>query len=170
MNTATKQWLAFCKLHDRPLLNFRLDQVLDFLEYLSTGLELSYCAVYDGKQFVMAIVKLLGSTLSATDKEVVNKFMKGIFNKKPPIKRLKMRSWDVDIALDFFSNGSKNKNLLISELAGKVCLLILLSRMCRIGELALLDLEHMEILDGAMTFTLQMPTKTFTMGSCNAYS
>ena len=81
-----------------------------------------------------------------------------------------MHSWDVDIALDFFSTGCWNEQLSISELAGKVCLLILLSRMCRIGELTLLDLEHMDILDGTITFTLQMPTKTFTSGSCNAYS
>ena len=171
MNTATKHWLSFCKLHDRPLLDFCLDHILDFLYYLSTGLNLTYCDVQDGKQFVMAIVKLLGNSLSAADKEVMSKFMKGIFNKKPPIKEhSKMHSWDVDIALDFFSTGCKNEHLLISELAGKVCLLILPSRMCRIGELALLDLEHMDIMDSAVTFTLQMPTKTFTPGSCNAYS
>ena len=96
--------------------------------------------------------------------------MKGVFNKKPPIKqRSKLRSWDVDIVLDHLVSGADNKVMDLSELAGKLCLLILLNRMCRIGELAILDLEKMEISEGSVCFTLPVPTKTFTTGSCNEY-
>ena len=119
----------------------------------------------------MAINKLRKPGLTNADKEVINKFMQGVFNTKPPVKtRSKLKSWDVDIALDYLTVGPDNKVMDLSDLAGKLCLLVLLSRMCRIGELAQLDLEHMVISEGSVCFTLPVPTKTFTTGSCNAYS
>ena len=170
MNTATKHWIQFCKSRHKKPFTFEVNQVLEFLKYLSTDLELSYNAVQDGKQFVMAINKLKKVGMSSDEKEVITKFMKGVFNKKPPIKqRLKLRSWNVDIVLDHLVSGADNKVMDLSELAGKLCLLIPLNRMCRIGELAILDLEKMEISEGSVCFTLPVPTKTFTTGSCNEY-
>ena len=107
--------------------------------------------------------------MSLDKKEVIAKFMKGVFNKKPPIKQ-RLKLWDIDIVLDHLVSGADNKVMDLSELAGKLCLLILLSRMCRIGELAMLDLEKMEISEGSVCFTLPVPTKIFTTGSCNEYS
>ena len=142
MNTATKRWVQFCKIGRRKPFDFDLNQVLEFLEHLSSELQLSYNAVRDGKQFVMAINKLKKVAMSPADKEVIAKFMKAVFNKKPPIKhRPKIKSWDVDIVLDHIVSQENNAAMELSELAGKLCLLVLLSRMCRIGELALLDLE-----------------------------
>ena len=97
--------------------------------------------------------------------------MKGVFNTKPPVKpRSKMKSWDIDIAFDYMTLCSDNKVMDLSDLAGKLCLLVLMSRMCRIGELGQLDLEHMDISEGSVCFPLPVPTKTFTTGSRNAYS
>ena len=171
MNTTTKWWINFCKLKNKKFFNFSLNQVVEFLEYLSEGLKLSYNAVRDGKQFVMAINKLKKPGLSQGHKEVVHKFMKGVFNLRPPIKPgSKLKSWDIVIALDYLTSGPTNQVMDLSDLAGKLCLLVLLSRMCRIGELAQLDLEHMEINEGSVCFTLPVPTKTFTTGSYNEYS
>ena len=145
--------------------------MLEFLEYLSSKLKLSYNAIRDGKQFIMAINKLKKVAMSQDEKEVIAKFMKAIFNKKPPIKQWpKLKSWDVDIVLDHIISQADNKAMELAELAGKLCLLVLLSRMCRIGELAMLDLENMEISEGSISFTLPVPTKMFTTGSCNEYS
>ena len=81
--------------------------------------------------------------------------MKGVFNKRPPqktpIKQCpNLKSWDVDIVLDHLVSGADNKVMELSELAGKLCLLVLLSRMCRIGELVMLHLEQMEICQGGL--------------------
>ena len=65
--------------------------------------------------------------------------------------------------------GADNKVMDLSELAGKLCVFILLSHMCRIGELVMLDLEKMEISEGSVCFTLPVPTKNFITGSCNEY-
>ena len=82
MNTATKRWVQFCKIGSKKPFDFEINQVLEFLEYLSSELKLSYNAVRDGKQFVMAINKLKKVPMSPADKEVIAKFMTAVFNKR----------------------------------------------------------------------------------------
>ena len=71
MNTATKCWIQFCKSRHKKPFTFEVNEVLEFLEYLSTDLELRYNAVQDGKQFVMAINKLKKVGMSSDEKEVI---------------------------------------------------------------------------------------------------
>ena len=46
-------------------------------------------------------------------------------------------------------------------------MLILLSLMCRISELTGLDLDKMTINEGSISFTLPVPTKTFSTKACS---
>ena len=72
----------------------------------------------------------------------IYRYVQGVFNKNPPIKK-EMQTWDIDIALNYFKVSGPNDSLPLHDLAGKISLLILLSRMCRIGEVAQLDLQYM---------------------------
>ena len=93
----------------------------------------------------------------------------GDFYRNPPIKKA-MNTWDIDVALDYFKAAGSNEEIPLNDLAGKISLLILLSRMCRIGEVAQLDLQHMEQVEGRLVFTLPKPTKTFTAEKCGSYN
>ena len=116
------------------------------------------------------MVKLSLTQLSQSQMGCIYRYVQGVFNRNPPIKK-SMKTWDIDIALDYFKASGSNNELPLNDLAGKISLslLILLSRMCRIGEVAQLDLKHMEQTQGRLTFTLPKPTKTFTVDKCGSY-
>ena len=89
--------------------------------------------------------------------------MKSIFNRNPPIpKRPRLITWNVDIALDFLQQWDDNQKLQLNDLAGKISLLILLSTMCRISDVAQLDMATSTATDSGREFHLQNPTKCFT--------
>ena len=64
--------------------------------------------------------------------------------------------------------GPNHKISKVNSLAGKLILQILLTQMCRSGEVAQLKLTCMRLLQGAVQFHLQKPTKTLTVKSITA--
>ena len=163
LNAATRRWLAFCKKHKKPVVNFELEQCLEFLHFLHSDLKLTYYPMRAAKEFLSAVSKFLRDPLTQSDRECIAKYVKSIFNRNPPIpKRPRLVTWNVDVALDFLQQWDDNQKLQLNDLAGKISLLILLSTMCRISDVAQLDMATSTATDSGLEFRLQNPTKCFT--------
>ena len=163
LNAATRHWLAFCKKHKKPVVKFELEQCLEFLDFLNSDLKLTYYPMRAAKDFLSAVSKFLRDPLTQSDRECIAKYVKNIFNRNPPIpKRPRLITWNVDIALDFLQQWDDNQKLQLNDLAGKISLLILLSTMCRISDVAQLDMATSTATDSSLEFRLQNPTKCFT--------
>ena len=116
------------------------------------------------KEFLFSVSKLLNNKLSVSDKECITKYDKGCFNLKPPIPHVRSApvSWNVDTVLNHINVGKDNKELGMNELAGKITMWVLLTNMCRLGDVAQLDLSNLSRSEVCLKFRLPNPTKMFT--------
>ena len=121
------------------------------------------------KEFLVNISKLLTTPLSRSDMECMSKFIRGVFNARPlvPYTKSSPVTWNVDIPLSYIKNGPSNEEMGMSQLGGKIAMLILLANMCRISDMAQLDLAQMTRGEGHLSFRLETPTKTFTEANMN---
>ena len=95
--------------------------------------------------------------------------MAAALNTNPPHIRRQSSTWDVNILLDYFVKlGPNSKIEKINILAGKLVLQLLLTQMCRSGEVAQLQLSSMRLLQGAVQFQLMKPTKTYSVQNASA--
>ena len=92
---------------------------------------------------------------------IIDKFLCGAFNKKPPIHGQSQACWDVNIILNFIVNLGSNDTMLINELGGKAVILTLLTTMCRLSDVQQLTVPNMTVDSEQMKFVLTKPTKTF---------
>ena len=167
LTTATRRWVNFCKKYKKPVVNFTGTQCLECLQFCFEQLKLSYYAIRQMKEFVFCMSKLLNNSLSTSDRECIVRFVKGVFNERPPIKFSKTApiSWNVDTVLKYFKNHKGNHDMGLNELGGKAALLVLLSTMCRIGDVSQMNINRMKHNGDYIEFELSTPTKTFTDNS-----
>ena len=111
------------------------------------------------------MAKLSGMKYSKLDQNYLKKFERACFNQRPPCAKQKKKTWDVNILLNYLRKLGDNSNIPINKLGGKAALLILLSTMCRKSDLFQLNLEHLTMKGGNMTFELQNPIKTYSAKS-----
>ena len=136
---------------------------MEFLDFLYTELKLTYYPMRAAKEFLFAVPQFLTEPLSQSDRECIAKYVKSIFNQDPPIpKRPHLVTWNVDIALNFLQQWADNEKLQLNDLGGKISLLILLATICRISDVAQLDMACSTTMEQGLEFRLQHPTKYFT--------
>ena len=164
LNTVTRHWVAYCRENKKKLVNFTGLQCLDFLYHCMEKLNLSFYAMRATREFLVNISKLLTKPLSNSDMECMSKFIRGLFNARPPVPYTKSSpvTWNVNIPLTYIKNRPSNEEMGMSQLGGKITMLILLANMCRISDIAQLDLAQMTQGEGHLSFRLETPTKTFT--------
>ena len=71
------------------------------------------------------------------------------------------------MVLDYLSGAGDNDAIPLNNLAGKACMLIMLSTMCRMGDAFQLDTKEMARTEEYISFRLSHPTKTFTDNNCD---
>ena len=98
-----------------------------------------------------ALSSILISTVCAHP--LVSRFMKGVFNKRPPIPRYE-EIWDVKPVLTFLRKWSPVRYLSLKQLTLKLCCLLALVSAQRAQTLALLSIKHMTITEGKVQFTV----------------
>ena len=117
---------------------------------------MTFYAIRASKEFLFAVSRL-------SIKECITKYIRGVFNKRPPIPhRNRMVTWNVDMVLDYFTNEGDNESLPLNDLAGKIPMLVMLSTMCMLSNVSQLDIKNMTESDDFVEFRLDTPTKTFT--------
>ena len=121
----------------------------------------TFSSVKWANTFVTVLHYLVGNPLNTADKFVLNKYIDASFNTNPPSIQSDFSTWDVNVLLDHFIKMGPNSQLHINQLAGKLALQLLLTQMCRSGDIAQLQLSTMRLLQGGVRFHLQKPTKMF---------
>ena len=162
LSSCTRKWIDFCLEHKQKKSDFSAKKALAFLNYLHTDRGNSYYALKDARYFLVSIAKINETPYTANDMQLISRYMKGIFNANPPITRTPSSTWNVDMVLDHFTIAGPNTDIPLNTLAGKVALLILLTRMCRVGEVAQLDTQSMIESEESLTFYLNKPVKNCT--------
>ena len=132
---------------------------MNFLEDMNSR-SVAYLTIVVGKQFVSLCRTIKGQPFSKQEKFILDKFITGALNTRPPTKWKMQEIWDVNTLLDYLVKAPENTDLPINQLAGKLFLLIALSQMCRTNEIMQLNLDHMRIMGNGIEFTLPCLVKT----------
>ena len=156
-----KRWLFFCKEKEKNMRDFSMNTVLEFLIDLQEEQKVAYSMIKSAAQFTKSIQKLAGEEFSFSGWSLLEKFLSGAFNANPPMKRKSNRTWNVNILLDFLVTLRSNDSLCINTLAGKSILLILLTTMCRLGDVQQLQIFQMDRHEDKIIFSLLILTKTY---------
>ena len=118
-----KQWKAYCCEND--IREVSATNVVNFLTMLFEKNN-SYSAIKTAKSAISHTV-CLPPYSSMGDHPLIIKFMKGVFNLRPPKTKTGF-IWDVSILFDVFRRADKNEKLSFYDLTCKtLCLLLLLN-------------------------------------------
>ena len=147
------------------MTNLCFPVLLQFLQFEHEVNGTPFSSLRGMAQFIRVVRTLQGDPLTEGQSDLITKFMQGTFNQNPPITNSRHRTWDINIILDFLLTLGENEAMLINTLAGKAILLILLTTMCRLNDVAQLQMSLMQVHQKETVFTLAKPTKTFTMKS-----
>ena len=167
MCTPTRHWFEFVEEEEIDKFDFCTDNILRFLEFLYFDDCRSFHPIKDGYYFASLIRKLSGSPLNNAEQTQLKKFIHACFNTRPPIPRKKTDVWDVNILLTHFVNLGSNAKLDLIQMGGKTASLVLVAKMCRLGEVNQLSLSGMTISQTGLEFVLKNPTKTYNMNSAS---
>ena len=78
---------AFCEKNKKEITDFSMNTIMDFLLDMFYDADNSFNMVKHAVTFVRTVKKLSGETISQSDWMIIDKFLSGAFNQKPPIHR-----------------------------------------------------------------------------------
>ena len=144
-----------------------IDHCLEFLLFLQSHLKLSIKAVQNAHSFLSICHKLAGRPFMISEQELLGKCLNGLLNKNPQQITRAPVCWDVETMIQYLCQLPPNNKITLQALGGKAALLILLSTMCRSGEVAQLRLSGIATGVNAafVTFHLKELTKNFNIDS-----
>lgn len=121
-----------------------MNTVLEFLSNLFYAGSLGYSALNTARSALSSVVILTDTNYSISSHPFIARFMKGVYNLKPPKPRYK-QIWDVRIVLQFLRKLSPAKTLSLKALTLKVCMLIAIVSGRRVQTLHKLRINAMSI-------------------------
>lgn len=146
-----KGWVKYCKVRNWcPLCAHVQDLLLFLQDFLDTGL--SYSTVNLAKSSLGACVILPSQQQLGTTTDITM-FMKGAFNVRPPVVRVK-KIWDPSVVLSWIKSTGPVQDAPIDLLVRRLVLLILLSTGQRPQILVSLFLSRMSQDTESFTFIL----------------
>jgi integrase len=99
---------------------------------------------------------------------LVLRVMKGIFNLNPPSAKY-CAFWDVNIVLSYLASLGPNAELPFDKLSSKLAMLLALTSMCRVSELAAIDFDSITVNDSGVRFALSKPRKNQHRGPLKTF-
>jgi hypothetical protein len=155
--SAWNGWHNWCIQQGADPMSPSLAKVLEFLSW----------QVGEGKAYRTVNVSrsMLSSTLGKIDgfdigkHPLVVKLMKGAYNKKPPVPRY-TGFWDINLVINYIISLGSNNELSFSTLSTKLAVLLALSSLCRVSELANIVRDSIVIDDDQAKFALSTPRKS----------
>ena len=102
---------------------------------------------------------------SLKDNQMVARFMKGVFNLKPPRPRYS-DIWDVGKVLDYIRSIPVDADISLQDLTLKLCMLILLLSAQRVQTLHLLRIDNLDLQEDSARFTVTDLLKQSRPGNC----
>lgn len=153
--TYINKWLKYCCERELDSLH---PSVADVIQFLTTLFEkdLSYSSLNTARSALSTIITVDGMSIGSHP--LVVRFLKGVFNLRPPVPRYK-EVWDVSIVLRFLKTLSPVASLSLKNLTLKLVMLLSLVTAQRGQTLHLLDINLMSIYDSSIVFTFNKPLK-----------
>lgn len=99
------------------------------------------------------------------DNQMVARFMKGVFNLKPPRPRYS-DIWDVGKVLDYIRSIPVDADVSLQDSTLKLCMLILLFSAQRVQTLHLLRIDNLDLQEDSARFTVTDLLKQSRPGNC----
>ena len=101
------------------------------------------------------------------DTPILDRFVKAFFNVKLP-RRRQLTTWNVDQLLDYLETMRSPSQLAVYLLGAKLATLVLLATGCRLGELAVFHLDHLQFTPMGFNFQLPHFAKTYSPTTINS--
>ena len=162
-NTTLLKWTVFCQEREKEIFITNIGEVLEFLNKL-TKEDLSYSAINSARSALSAFVQLEGAgSIPIGSHPLVSKFMKGLFNLRPPKPRY-THIWEVGPVLDLLRSWSPVKDLAMKTLTYKLTMLIALLAAPRGQTLKALRIDNMKIVGSDISFQIIDLLKTNRQG------
>ena len=147
--TYINKWLNYCCERELDSLHPSLADVIQFFTSLFE-MNLSYSSLNSARSALSTIITVDG--MSIGNHPLVVRFLKGVFNLRPPVSRYK-GVWDVSIVLRFLKTLSPASSLSLKNLSLKLVMLLSLVTAQRGQTLHLLDINLMSAYDSSIVFT-----------------
>ena len=163
-DTHTRSWYSACLAVGLNPEDYSLKNLMEGLFLIKEQPTATFTHIRSMYSWLKVVTKLSNQALSPYDLSLLQKFLRGVFNVKPPMPKIKA-TWDVNIVLDYLLTLGANEQLEYLDLAGKCALLLLLSSMCRIGDLAQVEIPNIQRLPNCVELNLTKPTKTYSMSN-----
>ena len=144
-------WEQFCIENNYDSVNTTVLKCLSFLQTLNIK-NYSYSALNTAKSALTCCINLKEGKTLGEHRDVQN-YMRGIFNSRPPTRK-KTKIWDPSLVIIWLKNQPNVNICSISELAGRLAILILLTTGQRPQVLVALRITRMTRVGQSFTFSL----------------
>ena len=153
-----RKWLLFCTKRQADPVCPTISMAVEFLTTLYEE-GLSYSSINSTRCALSTILESSASAHSAFGEHPdVKRFMKGIFQSRPPLPRY-CKTWDVNLVLQYIGSMGKSQELSLKDLTLKLVMLVALTTAQRGQSLHLLDTKNMVQEETACTFMLNSNLK-----------
>ena len=122
-NSYLSRWYEYCISRHIPPVKATVNQGLEFLMYLFNAGE-KHGYISNARSALSAILPVT-NTLSFGKLEIVKRFMKGVYKRRPSFPR-NVVMYDANIVLDYIASLPANEHLLLEDLTKKLCTLLCL--------------------------------------------
>lgn len=153
-----RKWLLFCTKRQADPICPTISMAVDFLTSLYDE-GMSYSSINSARCALSAILESPASAYSTFGEHPdVKRFMKGIFQSRPPLPRY-CKTWDVNLVLQHIGSMGNSQELSLKDLTLKLVMLVALTTAQRGQSLQLLDIQNMVQEETAYTFMLNSNLK-----------
>lgn len=149
--TYINKWRTFCSRKRINYLYTDIQAILEFLSDIFFDKGASYSVINSARSALSSFVILRDTMFTVGNHPFIQRFMKGIFQLRPPKPRY-METWDVNVVFNFLRSWSPAHVLDLKKLTLKLCVIIALISAQRIQSLHYLSMEGMVLRDSAVTF------------------
>ena len=159
--SAWRRWASWCAARKVDPFSTTLTNILDFLtEMYNENKEHSTINSY---RSAISTFHAKIDGVPAGQHPMVSRLMQGIFNTRPSKPRY-TSVWDVEVVLNHIKNMPPLNELRLTELAGKLAMLMALTNADRASDLHLLDLNLKQIFSHGVRFQIAGLSKTRRSG------
>lgn len=159
--SAWRRWASWCAARKVDPFSTTLTNILDFLTEMYNE-DKEHSTINSYRSAISTFhAKIDG--VPAGQHPMVSRLMQGIFNTRPSKPRY-TSVWDVEIVLDHIKNMPPSNELRLTELAGKLAMLMALTNADRASDLHLLDLNLKQVFSHGVRFQIAGLSKTRRSG------
>lgn len=153
-DSALKQWWTFCLINKICPFKFTVNDLLSFL-----SLKYNEGASYGSLNTMRAAISLIAFNTNTCKNQVVTRFFKGVFRKRPLRPKYK-KTWDVSIVLNFIKTYFPLESLSLKKLTEKLLILLALITAHRAQTLTLIKTDNIKIFSSKIEIMIPDTIKT----------